>query len=115
MTDLAFNADHANVEVEITPISNNEKVCNIHKAVLNLWHMVEITNKGKYLPQIKPKINYWPWSCHRNRTVETLIAKLRIGHANSNQNKYRFQLTPSPVCSCGLIILYYASMFLLCK
>ena len=65
--------------------------------------MVNITNKGKYLPQIKPKIGYWPWSCHRNRTVETVLAKLRIGHANFNQHKFRFLLTPSPVCRCGLM------------
>ena len=83
MADLAGNAAHANVDVEITPISNNKKVSNIHNAVLNLWqthwkNMVEITNKGKHFPQFKPKIGYWPWSCHRNKTFKAVFAKLHI-------------------------------------
>ena len=108
MADLAANAAHCNETILAVPLSYNEKVRYIHKAVLDLWQtnwrqMVDITNKGKHLTTIKSQVGHWPWSCHRNRTVETVFAKLRIGHANFNQNLFRFNLAPSPFCRCGYI------------
>ena len=108
LADLAANAAHNNDEVLEVPLSYNEKVRQIRMGVLHLWQtywkrMVETTNKGKHLTTIKSHIGHWPWSCHRSRTVETVFAKLRIGHVNTKQNVHRFQLNPSPVCRCGLI------------
>ena len=106
MADLAANAAHSNDNILDIPLSYNEKVRHIRTAVLDLWQtnwrqLVAITNKGKHLTTIKSQVGHWPWSCHRNRTVETVFAKLRIGHANFNQHLFRFELTPSPFCRCG--------------
>ena len=78
------------------------------KAVLELWQgtwdrMVRVTNKGQHLKKIKSNLGFWPWSCHRSRAVETVLAKLRIGHANFKEHSYRFNLSQSPLCRCGAV------------
>ena len=75
---------------------------------MSLWQakwerMIDITQKGKHLKLIKNNVQSWSWACHRNRAAETVLAKLRIGHANYNGHLYRFNLVPSPNCICGTI------------
>ena len=50
---------------------------------------------------VKSNVNPWSWACHRNRAAETVLAKLRIGHANYGSHLFRFGLAPSPNCTCG--------------
>ena len=106
LADLAANAAHSNELIESVNISKQDKVRTIEKGFLTLWqkywdNMVRITGKGKHLQTIRSKIGFWPWSCHKVRTIETVFTKLRIGHVNTNTHLFRFQLTTSLVCRCG--------------
>ena len=106
LADLAANAAHANSEMEMVNLAKEDKVRIIKKSVLTVWQdywirMIEVTGKGKFLNTIRSQIGFWPWSCHKVRTIETVFSKLRIGHVNTNAHRYRFQLTPSLACRCG--------------
>jgi len=52
---------------------------------------------------VKRQINEWPWASHKSRTVETTMARLRIGHVGLAQHQFRFNLSESEMCSCGQI------------
>ena len=68
----------------------------------NEWlDMVQKTNKGKALCNIKNKIEYWPWTSHKNRLVESALARLRIGHVGLNKHLFRFNLSSTDQCLCG--------------
>jgi hypothetical protein len=58
---------------------------------------------GNRLFGIKDHISYWSWSSHKERVVETALAKLRIGHVGVNKHLFRFELSTSNICSCGQI------------
>ena len=108
LADLAANAAHSLNEITLVTIPKDEKVRTILEVVFKFWEKnwhehVRITNKGKHLQNIKPSVGHWPWSYHPNRMIETVFAKLRIGHANFNANNYRFNRSPTPLCDCGLI------------
>ena len=60
---------------------------------------------------IRNQIEFWPWTCHWNWTVETVFAKLRIGNVNTEQNMDRSLITPLPVCRCGMIESVKHKMF----
>ena len=88
MADIAANAAHSNEFIESVNISKQDKVRTIEKRFLTLWqkywdNMVQTTGKGKHLQTIRSKIRFWPWSCHKVRTIETVFTKLRIGYVNT--------------------------------
>ena len=106
LADLAAGAAHSNDSIEECHISKPDKVRTIENAILTLWQrywdgMVEVTGKGKHLKTIRSKIGFWPWSCHKVRTIETVFSKLRLGHLNINTHLHRFLLTTSLNCRCG--------------
>ena len=59
--------------------------------------------KKLFLFDIKKEAASWPWTDFPRRAVETTLARLRTGHAGVAQYLFRFQLTQSPLCSCGEI------------
>ena len=56
------------------------------------------TNKGFFLKRIKPVLSHWPWASSSSRKVESVMAKLRVGHANVAQRMYRIQKKDTPQC-----------------
>ena len=105
LADHAANAAH-DLEVLPNKVPKEDKVRVTNKAVLRLWQKtwdetVRVTNKGKHLKLFRNNIGHWPWSHHKNRAVETVLAKLRIGHANFREHSFRFNLSPTPYCDCG--------------
>ena len=105
LADHAANAAH-DLEVLEINIPKEDKTRAINASVLELWQKtwdetIRRTNKGLHLKQIKTNIGHWPWSYHSNRAIETVLAKLRIGHANFREHSFRFDLSPSPFCDCG--------------
>ena len=107
LADHAANAAH-DLELLQINVPKEDKARVIKKAVLELWQKtwdetVRATNKGQHLKQIRSNIGHWPWSHHRTRAIETVLAKLRIGHANFREHSFRFNFSPSPYCDCGRI------------
>ena len=106
IADLAANAGHSNSQSENLIISKTTMVKAISvKSRLNwqnIWRNTVLSSgKGKHLLQIRDEIGNWSWASHKSRMVETVLAKLRIGHANFNEHLFRFNLTQSPLCECG--------------
>ena len=114
MADLAAKAAHNNSSI-MPNINPDDQVKSLKFVLLEMWekrwnHEVFATGKGRHLRLVKTHLGNWPWAYHRTRVVETTLAKLRIGHANYNSHKYRFDLVPSPLCLCGLrkqFIIYF--------
>ena len=107
LADLAAAAAHSNDIIEVN-VAQEDKVRVIKKAVLSLWQaswerQVEVTQKGKHIRLIKSNVDPWSWAFHKSRAAETVLAKLRIGHANYGSHLFRFGLSPSPNCTCGNI------------
>ena len=87
-------------------VSKEDKVRKILKAMFDIWHEtwdrnVRVFNKGLHLRKIKDRVGHWPWVYNKCRAVETVLAKLRIGHSNVKNHNYRFNLSETPLCDCG--------------
>ena len=105
LADLAANAAHALDDIG-NQVSKEDRVSSMRNVLFLYWekkwvNLVEVTNKGKSLKGIKDKVGHWPWALNQERTVETVMARLRIGHANFKEHLYRFNLSPTPFCDCG--------------
>ena len=59
--------------------------------------------KGIYFYSNKPVPEYWPWSSHKSRIIETALAKLRIGHAGVNSHLIKINKSDTNMCNCGAI------------
>ena len=58
---------------------------------------------GGHLREIRQEILYWPWSnLPSNRKLETMYARLRIGHCGLKANRTRFSNDFDPLCDCGI-------------
>lgn len=60
-----------------------------------------MTGKGQALRTIKDTLCGWTWASHKNRAIETALARMRIGHVGVAQHLHRFQLADTPLCGCG--------------
>ena len=106
LADIAANAGHANDTVESYIYSKNtiKKIisCTIREKWQQQWtDLVNQSGKGMHLASVRDSVGPWPWAFHKKRVVETVFAKLRIGHANVHQHLHRFNLADSPLCPCG--------------
>lgn len=64
-------------------------------------NMTQATNRGNFLKQIKNRVKYWSWTTNKSRILETSLARLRVGHVGLSQHLFRFEMSDSPLCSCG--------------
>ena len=106
--DAAANRAHSNPNLEQVHIDKIEKVSKIKYCIKTYWeqmwnHQIGSSGTGQHLRSIREKIEYWPWANNKVRAIETVLAKLRIGHANYGQHRLRFHLSYSPLCDCGEI------------
>ena len=65
--------------------------------------MTNSLSKGLHFRQIKNKIGFWPWCSQKSRLIETLFARMRIGHINVGEWMCRFGKAPTDRCHCGQI------------
>ena len=96
--------DATNLEVTTNTVlhyrSGRNSIRRAMEAVWNRrWHE---QREDRHLTQIKERIEYWAVSSMpRDRRAETVMARLRIGHAGVRAHLYRFGLHNSPLCECG--------------
>lgn len=80
----------------------------IGEAICAAWQLhwdaqVAETAVGQHIRRVKSKVKFWPWSSiPKNRKIESLIARLRIGHCGLNAHLYRFGQHLTPLCTCGV-------------
>jgi ribonuclease HI len=94
--------------VTIPNISKLDGKAFIKTTIKTLWNThwtttINETGAGRHLMNIRGKVGHWPWASRpTNRKMETALARLRIGHCGLRAHMYRFGLTGSPLCDCGL-------------
>ena len=85
------------------PISAIDRISNFRVSLRQFWQTewdtaVASSGKGTFLKVIKPKLSFWPWSNHSSRAIETVLAKLRVGHANVADRLYKIRKKDTPQC-----------------
>jgi ribonuclease HI len=80
--------------------------CSSLDQLFSVWqrdwvHQVQVVGKGSALFLIRDSLKYWSWCSHRDRSVETGLARLRVGHVGLAQYLFRFGMADSPLCLCG--------------
>ena len=108
LADLGAKAAHNSNYITPSPLSGRDFTRLVATSLNHLWQSkwlekIQKTNKGKALYKVKNKLEYWPWTSHKNRLVESALARLRIGHVGLNQHLFRFKLSPTEHCLCGSI------------
>ena len=108
IADGAAKAGHNNRISLITPVTNDDFIRICREKLWMCWrekYADDVMNFGKgiHFYSNKPIPKHWPWSSHKSRTVETTLAKLRIGHIGLNSHLYRIKKSDSDMCSCGSI------------
>lgn len=104
--DAAASEAHRCTTVTRCQLSREELVrCALQRVALRWtehWREeVRRTGKGEHLLKIKDKLEYWPWSNHQARSLETAMARLRLGHVGLMKHMNRFQMRDTPQCDCG--------------
>jgi ribonuclease HI len=108
LADTAAKEAHKNNYIFDAPLSKEEMVSHVKKGLFSMWEQhwdseLNTTNKGRHLKSIRDHIGYWPWTSHKIRVVETVMARLRLGHIGLNQHLNRFQMRDSNLCTCGQV------------
>ena len=67
------------------------------------WHQeMRRQNAGTHLAYVRSGVEKWTWSSiPQNRKLETIMARLRIGHCDLRYHMNRFGMVWSPLCECG--------------
>jgi ribonuclease HI len=89
----------------LSRIAKEEKVREIRIMTRNMWqrvwrNSVLYHNKGKFLTNIKECVAYWPWASNKIRVIETVMSRLRLGHAGVKQHLLRFNISNDDKCEC---------------
>ncbi|XP_026684523.1 interaptin-like [Diaphorina citri] len=74
--------------------------CHIQRQIKNIWKREWQQNVNNKLFQIKPELGEWKSSYNRKRTLETALARIRLGHTNLT-HVYLIKREEPPLCSCG--------------
>ena len=64
---------------------------------------VEVRGIGSFAYRIKDKIEDWEHVNHKSRSLETAMARLRMGHVALGNHLFHFQLSDNPLCACGQV------------
>ena len=102
---MALNNDRS----VLTHIAREDMLATIRCVTKAIWQEQwnptdeQILAQSTHLRNIKKYIAEWPWANHKSRTVETTMARLRLGHVGLAQHQHRFGLVDSDRCECGQI------------
>ena len=90
---------HGNHQIIPTDLDYSEVKLLIKSAQLRRWQLIYDTKKHEYhIGGIKPTIQKWPWTKTKNRSVETAMTRLRLGHVGLNHHLNKFNMADSPLC-----------------
>ena len=106
VADEAAKAAHDNNISLSTPITNQVYNKILKEKLSNLWterYERDVMDFGKaiFFFSNKSKPEYWPWSNHKSRMIESSLSKLRIGHVGLNNHLFRINKSDTELCECG--------------
>ena len=97
--DEAAKDAHALNTLTFCPLGPEEGKNIIRRAAHKAWQEDYNSKKDELeLGIIKPEIKKWPWASHKNREIETAMARLRISHVELNMYLHRFNQSDNPQC-----------------
>ena len=104
--DLAAKAGHNLLDTMDAPICKGDRIRLYKRIQKSEWYSwwineMQLSGKGLHLFKVKKQLSYWGWSSHKERPVETALAKLRIGHVGVRKHLCRFKLFDTERCDCG--------------
>ena len=104
--DLAAKAAHNLPDITEAPQCKADKTRLLKRVQTRNWHSywireMDASGKGRFLYKRKRQISYWSWTEHRDRRVETGLARIRMGHAGVNSHMHRFNMSDTDMCDCG--------------
>ena len=106
--DAAAREAHSLPYLTLPPLSREEIKSSLHTKLLATWHIywsrvVAHTSTGRFLRSIKSELGDWPWACHKSRSLERAMARLRLGHAGVRAHLSRFGMGDTDLCVCGAV------------
>lgn len=106
LADLAAKAGHMNSVSLLSPTVREDRRRRYKALYWKRWETgyqseVQLSGKGIAMYNIKKEPCSWPWACHKDRVVETALAKLRVGHVGLNDYLYKIKKSNSNLCTCG--------------
>ena len=104
IADRTANLSHKankSVLLDLNKLEDFSQLKEVYKKVqLEKWkEQCELTRKGLYRKNLQTEIKSSPWLYNKNRRLEIVIARLRMGHVEVNQHLHRFKRSLSPKCS----------------
>ena len=95
--NAAVNADR---HLALRAIPHTDMTGPIKVSIQSEWQRQWASphNQGNKLREIKPEIEVWNSSFHKNRRAETLLSRLRIGHTNITHSYLMERGTDPPMC-----------------
>jgi len=110
VVDKLAKAGHNKLESTLTYIPKEDQILAIRIKLRNMWqeqwnpsNVTVPQIRETFLLKIKKEIKEWPWASNQSRTVETTMARLRLGHVGLAQHQFRFNLSESDKCPCGQV------------
>ena len=108
IVDRAANLGHNNDFSALSNLNNIECMRSLKTSFFQLWKRtwkdkVILTQKGKFLSSILAEPIYRPWLSTNPRILETVSARIRIGHVGVQNHMYRFEMSEDRFCTeCGV-------------
>ena len=86
-----------------TPLTYSELISKLNSRSLIHWEKmwkerVHNSGVGRHLLSIRDNIRPWPWTKQKDRRMEVVMNRLRMGHAGINSYLYRFDMADSEEC-----------------
>ena len=104
IADRVANMGHKQDKSYITYLSREEQLVELKYLYNQFWNQywkeeVNITQKGKFLRGIMDNINKQQIIKFKERRIEVIFHRLRIGHVGLKQYLYRFNMATDEECN----------------
>ena len=89
----------------------------LREAITNGWHRKwnSLAREGRQLREIKKDVKDWTSSHNKSRQIETVLARLRLGHTNINHLYLMQGQTEPPECDRCRVTITVKHLLLECR
>ena len=120
VADKAANLGHHNNFSAMSTLSSLEVLKLIKEKFFNYWtkvwkNRVTLSQKGRFLSDIMKEPKFRPWLGMKSRILETVTARLRIGHVGVSNHMNRFEMSDTNLCTICLTPDTVSHYLLHCK
>lgn len=105
--DLLAGQAHEIATIDEYPLEFEERLTRLHLAFTKKWQekwtSVQETNPRNFLRKLKDTIGPWPHTHVKNRAIDVILTRFRLGHSRLNEHMHKMNLLQSPACTkCDL-------------